>query len=268
MIRPFLNFVGYLPNRLLKIRRLVWNSEHCHTFYPEAPRKSKIEILADLLWWLLRHQEVCRYYYYYGLDREGRNRSREYFADDEFRKVRDRLNARQAGMNPRRDRTGRSASSQIILRDKLVFGQYLKGLGIPTPEIQACGFGEELYWFKSGETTKLDALCKRDLDVFIKECQADKGERVFLLRCEEGMLKLDGEAIEPTQLLKRTQIESSFILQERVIQHHELSELYAGSVNTVRLITVCKGNDAVCFKAALRVVRAATRVTTGPQEGW
>ncbi len=253
MIRSLLNFIFYLPTRLRKIRRLVWSREHCQTFYPEGPHKSRIQILVDLLWWLVRYQEVCRYYYYYGLDCADGRHAREYFADDEFRKIRDRLNATHAGMNPRRDRTGRSAGGEILLRHKLVFGQYLKGLGVPSPEINACGFEGELFWFESGETTGLDELCKRHLDVFIKDCQVDQGVRVFFLQCKDGVLKLEGEVIDPRQVLARTKIESPYILQDRVVQHSQLSEIYAGSVNTVRLITVRSSNAPVPFKAVLRI---------------
>ena len=62
-------FAYMLPVRLIWIRRLMTDPKLSQTYYPQEPRKSKFKVLVELLWFLLRHQEVNYEYYYYGFDR-------------------------------------------------------------------------------------------------------------------------------------------------------------------------------------------------------
>jgi len=245
-------FIWKLPRRLGRIRRLVWDDEHNRTYHPDRPRKSKFRILKDLLWWLVRHREVALYYYYYGLDCQDADDS-NLFSFNEFRKVRDRFNARRIGLRERRDYTGRTADGVILLRHKIVFGLYLMGLGFPTPQVHACGFGRSLYWFDTGTETGLEELKRRDLDVFVKNCQVDQGARVFPLRCTGGSLELAGEPAEPEDVPRRAGAGSPFLLQSRIEQHSLMAELYPGSVNTIRLATVATPDGPKVLGAVLRL---------------
>jgi len=253
MIFKTAKFLWRLPRRLGRVRRLIWDDNQNRTYYPESPRKSKFRILVDLLWLLLRRQEVEVHYYFYGLDRAGGEKLSAYFTNNEFRKVRDRFNARRIGLSTRKDSTGRSADGSILLRHKLVFSQYLKGLGIPTPEVEACGFGNSLYWFDSGRITGLDELQRRDLDVFLKDNQVDMGQRVFPLSSRAGRVELAGEQVQPEDIRRQTGIGQDFMLQRRVKQHPAVAEIHPSSVNTIRMATVATPNGPKVLRASLRV---------------
>jgi hypothetical protein len=62
------------------------------TYYPEAKRKSAVQIMVDNIKWMINYGEINHFYYLYGFDRKDGIDQSEYMSVREHRKLRDREN--------------------------------------------------------------------------------------------------------------------------------------------------------------------------------
>lgn len=259
MIRAVGSFIYMFPNRLRRVWQMVSDPKLSRTYYPEEERKSKIRIFLENLWCLLRYQEVNNYYYCFGLDRKTGINPRDYFTMLQYKKWRTRANAYYA------QRARRHMPKWIeygcLLDDKFLFSQYLTSLGFPVPKIIAVGNCDTISWLDGEGKKPFTSLAERDLDVFIKEFLADSAQGIYPVKVSNGKLFIKGQEYSLEQLRER--IMGRILLQERIHQHPRLNELNPGSVNCIRLITVCK-NDAISpFYAVLK-----TGVRGSPCDNW
>jgi hypothetical protein len=216
-----------------------------HTYYPHNQRKSNIEIYFDNLWWMMRYCEINHFYYLYGLDRKDGGNPDDYLALRTFRRLRDRANLVM-------EMGGRKANCTCLLRDKFVFGKYLKVLGFPTPEIIALCDGQSIMWLDTQKTESFESLLRRDrMDVFIKELMGECADGVYSIRTEDGKLYLNEQQVTVEELKKT--IKDKCIVQERIYQHQKMSELYPHSVNTIRLVTAISGKEIITLGAIIRI---------------
>ena len=246
------------------------------SYYPESPRKTRIRILLDNLWWLLRWQEVNYEYHYHGMDRKDCGDFRRYLSKHEFRKLRDQANTAANAAATSGDSRHRGLNYRLLLGDKFVFSRYLKGLGFPTPQILAWGDREGIYWFDTAEKLPLASLLDRQPDAFLKEGLADGGGRVFALAFHQGRLLVDGQETTVEDLVGRTG--GHYIIQQRIEQHPEMSRLNPQSVNTVRLVTTLMAGRATPLAAIVRIGAGGSRrdnwstggmaVTVDLETGW
>lgn len=242
-----------MPTRLRAIRQLLDDPVLSRSYYPDAPRKGKICQLMDNLWWLFRYQEVNYEYHYYGMDRLNSPGAEAYLAKNEFRKTRDTANDEANTAATRGDSRGRNLNYRLVLGDKFVFAKYLKGLGIPTPGIIALGNNKSILWLESDRLLPIESLFDVNIDCFMKENLADGGGRVFTLKTENGNLFINGKPEFLDELRQRIDMGGHYILQERLSQSPELSKIYGGSINTVRLVTMMVNNQPKPFAAIIRV---------------
>ena len=227
--------------------RLVTDPEASQTFYPEAPRKEKREMLADHLRYLLRHGEVDTRYFMYGLDREGVKQDAvvEY---PEFRRIRDRGHAA---------RSLTRLSYACVLEDKYLFGQVAASFGVPSPRNLAVVDRGMVEWIEERERQPLESLLMRDLDGFCKPFNGISSRGAFALRVEDGAVSIDGTPSTQDDL--RLRLNERYLVQERVLQHPSLDEIYPLSINTLRVHTVLEGDGARVFSTILRMGRAGRR---------
>jgi len=222
-----------------------------HTYYPQAEHKSGLRIVFDNFWWLIRYREINHFYYMYGLDRKGASLA-GYLPKKPFCRLRDKINARaKIG--------GRIANYNCLVQDKFIFGKLLKCLGFPTPEIIALCDNNSIFWFDKNKAEPFDSLLGHDkLDVFIKEILGERAEGVFHLYVDRSKLYLDGKESTVADL-QRIIADNKFIIQQRIIQHQKMSELYPGSVNTIRFITALKAGRPIPLAAMVRLGASGCR---------
>jgi len=219
-------------------------NQQANTFYPDAERKSHTAIIADNLRWMLKYHEINHFYYFYGLDRKNGVNESDFMGLRTFRKLRNQINMSGWIANRRTNYT-------CILRDKFVFGQYLGSLGFPTPKILALCDNESVTWFDSLKTEPLENLPRqKKVDGFLKEVLGECADGVFPLQVEQGKLYLDGREASIDKLQET--MNGECIIQERVLQHDRLNELYRDSVNTIRLITARQDEKVIPLGAIIR----------------
>src|SRR4051812_5742489 len=85
----------YTGNLLQQFAVLVTGAGQ--TYFPESVKKSRWSILRDHILWIVRNQEINRFYYVYGLDRKSQHKSENIIGYRRFRRLRNRANLRPNG---------------------------------------------------------------------------------------------------------------------------------------------------------------------------
>lgn len=239
-------FVARARRVARKVREMMSGEGIGRSYYPEEPRKSRARILAELLWWGVRHREVNNYYFCCGLDRRSARLSDHLGYRSHFNRLRDGRNQR---------RPGSRYNYVCLLRDKFVFAQLVSSLGIPTPRAVAILDRDSVTWLDRGPLNlPLESLTderSRDLDGFCKPLDGIQGTGAFPLKIAGGRIQTRDRPITLQGLRER--LGSRYLLQERIEQHPRMSALHPHSVNTVRLITFCSDGKATLFSAAQRI---------------
>ena len=215
------------------------------TYYPEWEKKSKVHILLDNLIWLIRHKEVNKFYFAYGMDRTDKNLSFEnYLPYSLFCDLRNMMNfypIESARYN-----------YLCLLRDKFIFGQYLRSLGIPTPENIAVCDKNNITWLIDDKKEPISQLCLMDIDVFLKDLTGECGEGVFHVYIKNGRIFINGNKFTQEQLLRKLN-NGKFLVQSCISQHDIMKNIYSESINTIRLITINTGDKIQVLSAVLRI---------------
>lgn len=246
--RSRLRSVAEVGARLARgVRYLVQMvSDHAlsRSYWPDAPRKSKPRVLAELLWWLVRHREINHFYYLFGLDRKDTRRD-DMMSYRSFRNRRNRLNLQVAGA---------PYNYVCVLRDKFLFSQFLGSLGIPTPRTLALFDGATVTWLETKQKVPLQRVTESvssRYDGFCKPTNGTHGNGAFPLCIENGRISTNGVELSNDQLT--TMISGRFLFQERIEQHPAMSALHPASVNTVRIISFLRDGKPVVFCASARM---------------
>jgi len=205
------------------ISKLIKNNSLSQSYFGTS-KKSKTKIYLENLMWLLKYKEINEYFYAYGFDIKSKDEKNKYFAYSEFREKRDVLNYTKP------------FNYICLLRDKFVFSEYLKGIGIPTPKNYALCNYNTIYWIDSDTTEKVENLINRNIDVFCKDICGECGIGVFRLTIENGHVFINGEERSSNELIMC--LRGRFIFQEPVVQHSKLQQLYSNSLNTLRITTI------------------------------
>jgi hypothetical protein len=215
------------------------------TFYPDQRRKSQMRIIYDNLVWVLKHREINHFYYLWGFDRASFDRPDRYLPEQAFCRMRDRANAcRQFGTH--------RARYICMLQDKFVFGQYLKALGFATPAVIALCDRDGLDWIATGKRLRWEDLPHQEnMDGFLKDALGRCGKAVYPIRIQNRQLLVNGRLMTPAAL--RELMDGKYIIQQRLIQHAEMDRLYPHAVNTIRLVTLRRGDDIELVSGTFRM---------------
>lgn len=206
-------------------------------------RKSKAKILWENICWAFKYKEVCQYYFLYGLDIRGHN-PKDYVAYTEFRVLRNILNFRQR----ENFQTLYTFNYLALARDKFVFYQYCKSLGMPYPKTIALVSKGEVSWYNGEkmEFSSFETFLQHDMDAFCKEVNGESGKGAFPLHIEQGKIFVQEKQI-PIDELKDKFGRATFIVQERLKNHPEIDAVYSKSLNTIKLITFLNDDGTVDF---------------------
>lgn len=210
-------------------------------------RKPRLSIFYEHIAWCFKYKEPCLYYYLWGLDLKERS-PKNYVAYTEFRVIRNILNIRQC----ENKRTKYTFNYLALTRDKFVFGQYAKSLGFPVPTTIALISEGKLSWVENaGAFIDIEEIMKKDISAFCKECTGEGGSGAFSLEIKDGVILINNERSSVGELKERTK-GAKYIIQNRVRNHPVIANIYPNSVNTIRVVTVCKNNQIHLFDARLR----------------
>jgi hypothetical protein len=196
------------------------------------------------MFWLIKHNEVNELYFTYGLDRKGKD-AREIMPYWKFNSLQKRKNRHLPGL---------TYDYICLMRDKFIFAQLLTSLRFPTPKNIALFNKDEITWLDSMQTEPLSSLPGNgslNIDAFAKKLAGMVGEGIFPLQIREGKFYSGNIELKLNELTAK--LDGKYLLQERIIQHPEISKFHASSVNTIRIITFNNNGRLEVFSSALRI---------------
>ncbi len=142
-----------------------------------------------------------------------------------------------------------------ILRNKLNFSLFCERNGIRTPKLIAYNFGRSFFFGKSIR----EIANSSDLIHFYTEVFDSTGiEAIFIrplaLRQGQGCMKLDHEKF--SQQLERQYenlVSGDYIHTEGLRQHPQIDDIYAKSINTLRIVTTMDKGEVTIISSYLRL---------------
>lgn len=258
----YFEFKSFITRMMQAVYR-PFNSKYNIQQYP-GERKNKFVQVYENIIWTLKYKEVCQYYYLYGLDLKGRDPN-DYVAYTEFRVLRNILNFRQRENLP----TLYTFNYLALARDKFVFYQYCKSLGMPYPKTIALVSKGAISWYNGSEMSFSDfsTIINTDLDAFCKEVNGESGKGAFSLRIKERRIFVHGEEVS-IDTLRQKFGNATFIIQERLENHPDINRVYDKSLNTIKLITFLHDDGNVeFFDAVMRFGAGGSFVDNASQGG-
>lgn len=205
------------------------------SYFPEKARKEYSVRLAENKRWARRFGEANEFYTLYGFDlKEGAVDLEQYVDYLSFRNTREVAN-----------RVGRDDSQVVLLRDKLLFFQYMKSHSLPVPEVFAF-IRDGMVFNLNFEEISFDDL-KEENDYFLKDQGGECASYVKHIKNYDQLNSLRSEIAK-----------GSYILQRRVIQSSEMNVLNPHAINTLRIVTINKNGHCYVLTSLLRVGTAKT----------
>lgn len=235
----------FFTKLFLSLKLVVFKRKMLHTesYYPEYSNKTKrplkqtLEMLQDI--W--RDGGVNKFYYLYGFDIKNLYNRNDFVLNREFIVTRNRLN--NNGVN----------SPVSILRDKTLFGLFLKALNVPSPE--NIGVVENGMVYCADKQGSLDAfLLQFEGDVFFKIVDGECGADILHVIIEKGQIHYGGRIV-PIDEFKAILGKGRFLVQKTLKQHDAINRIFSKSINTIRIVTVHnrQTNEIEVISAVLRV---------------
>lgn len=202
------------------------------SYCPELKRKGYPQRLAENVLWALKYHEANRFYNLYEMDVAGRKclTDKEFIAYETFRVDRNEANRL---MVP-------GASYEILLRDKHLMGIMLGHYHLATVPNIAMITGGVCYDENGCETTLDSVLEAGGLDVFLKRVDGECADGVYHITAKEQLKTIDLSV-------------GKYVVQKRLLQHEGMNKLWAGAINTCRIVTLFKNGQVELLSAVLRV---------------
>lgn len=240
--RRLLHEVKVYKDLLVGSLRFPFDKRYNTQQFP-GERKSNSRILWENICWAIKYKEICHYYFLYGLDLKGHDPN-DYVAYTEFRVLRNILNFRQRENLP----TLYTFNYLALARDKFVFYQYCKSLGMPYPRTIGLVSKGQVSWYDGErmEFSPLKSVFEKSFDGFCKEVNGESGKGAFCLKVENGKLFDRDREITADELSGRFG-NATFIIQEKLKNHPDIDAIYDKSLNTIKLITVLNEDGTVDF---------------------
>lgn len=253
-----LRYIWARPVRIIKFYKLKEFYDST-SYYPEVKPRSIFSnycYQAKQIWTNGIHNE---FFYLYGLDVKSDVIRNEYLPYLPFQKRRNFLNYES---NPH--------NSTCVLRNKLYFDIFAKSFGIHTPTIKAFYSNNHLYIWKDHfvEILFSDIVLLPNQTLFCKDTHGECGEGIFILTIKDGSLYVQDKELSVEQLELKIK-DFDYIFQEKIVQHPRMSELYSGSINTMRLVTVrsLKDGQLYLMPSILRIGANGSYVDNTSQGG-
>ena len=235
-----------------------WSSLVQPSYYPESSyHKSKFRVFCDQLMQIVRYGAPEQFYYMYGFDTKSKDEMNKYMHLNPYRIIRDQNNLS--------DKHNASA----ILRNKIYFGIFMDFWGIKTGRNVGIMENGGISVFDQKKTISVEEFSKEyDGSYFCKVLDGECGKGIFTLELKNGDVVVNGEQ-KNVKYLDELFKSAQYLIQERAVQHSEMSRLYPGSLNTIRLVTIKNKKDGkiIVFPSNLRIGAHGAFVDNGSQGG-
>ncbi len=217
--------------------------------FKSLPRRSNAAIYGDFLRYYIKYGEYDVNYWLYDFPHKDRKQQEEYLDYPAFRKHRNRINnsvqSHFSGVE--------KYNYLALLRDKLLFGQYIGSLGFPTPKNLFFYHKNQFYDLSTGTTADKDHILANDADIFCKLVYGECGKGVYHLRVTDGKLTVDGEPMAVADFFALLS-DAGFLFQQTLTQHPVLNHIYPHSINPLRTRTRADDNGKIHhLDSALRI---------------
>lgn len=242
----FLYEIKLYVSILSRAAYLPFNKKYNTQQFP-GERKTKLKMIWENLIWAIKYKEVCTYYFLYGLDVKGHS-PKDFMAYTEFRVIRNIINIRQRESI----KTNYTFNYLALVRDKFIFYQYCKSLGMPYPKTIALVRNNEISWYNGKEMIweNLSTIIDKTFIGFCKEVTGEGGKGAFTIAVQNKEIVISGKKESVTELSERIG-KSTFIIQEYIENHNEIKKIYPKSLNTIRLHTILNQDGTVNFFSAV-----------------
>lgn len=214
------------------------------TYYPEKQRKSKYEIFKDFLCHIVRHGEIDKYYFPYGLDVKDTN-PEDYISYNEFMLIRDNFN----GFNMK---GSAKVNYACLIRDKNLFEIMARQLSIPT--VFTLGSYSKGIITGKDFIIPLKDFINENPRLFFKPVDSFKGYHTFALEKINDKYYLNDVVCNfETIISKLNEPGIDLMVQPKLTQHSEMNRLYDKSINTLRIVTILKEHKPYLIGMFLRL---------------
>lgn len=218
------------------------------TLYEAEKRKSKIIIFQELFSWLIKYGAVNDKYYFYGFDRKIFERHSSFLGYRQFKKLRD-INNLYPNVEDKD-----SYNYVCILRDKILFSNVMSAFGLPVAKNLAVLNNEKAKWLNTSEVYSINDFFENDeilFDGFCKKIDGYLGEGAFKLKKDGRKIYISDKLINVDDL--KDKLKGNYIIQDRIIQHKKMNDLYSHAVNCVRVITIRNHLKCIPFLAVVKM---------------
>lgn len=213
------------------------------SYYSEYPRKRFLTRVFNGLSWAFLRRCDNKFYTAYGFDiKNNFSNKKEYVDENKF------------WAQLKKDNKLNYFSQIPILRDKYCFYSYLSSNRMPTPKVFAIKIGKHYFDADTFEMVD-DSFFERKNEFFVKDINGECASYVKHVKdyhdFQESKAFIDKNMI-------------NCIFQERLFQNKKMNELYDGSINTLRIVTV---NDSKGIRLLSSILRVGTK-ETGSVDNW
>lgn len=202
--------------------------------------------MRDYLMYIFKYEQFPDEYFLYGLDRVSADMDDYMMPYSSFIALRQRKNTVRIGRQT-------PYSYVCLLRDKELFEWISEKLDIPTPKT----LGKLHDGLLSGRYSGLFAdYCVSMADgsaLFLKEIAGYKGSGAFAIEKKDGKLFFNGDSLEINEIMDRIPSKQTYIVQEKVVQHSAINQIYPDALNTLRVVSIVFGEDIVILGSFLRI---------------
>jgi hypothetical protein len=244
---------GKLIGRFIFPVVLVFNFKKfvtAESYFPESKRKNKLQIFGEQFFYILRTGEINKHYFDSGLDRKSNKDAKNYIPWLTFTFRRNKLN----------QQLGKSVYDPYnyicMLRDKFIFEAFCKRVGINTPTNIGLFNSKNIFLLKEKKNFDIDMISDFEMDAFCKKNVPYGGgmhSNILKLKIQDGTISLNDKVVT-IQEFKKFIGNGKWIIQERIKnQNSKFAVFHHQSINTIRIVTVKKGEDVHVIGSFLRI---------------
>lgn len=203
-------------------------------YYP-GKKKSKFQILRDLIAWQFREHEFNSMYYAMGLHLTEAVQ-REFIGRRSFLKIKNKVEKKL------RQRAGcKDLIYDVITKDKFYANSIFSSNELPCTENIALASGSGLI-YTDGKIEKLDSLLKLEHPFFLKNVTLEAGEGILHCLVQDNGILINGVQKTISDLKKILDCKK-WILQKQYFSHGDLATINSTALNSTRVFTILNDGE-------------------------
>lgn len=210
-------------------------------FLKNPNKKNYYKIIKEVVVLWITKKEMPMYYFKHLYKKDVKN-YKDYIGTKEAARIHSSKNLHRA-------------EYASILRNKLNFALFCERNGIRSPRLIAYNFGRSFFFGKNiREITNSSHLIDFYTEVFNSTDATAIFFRPLALNQGQGCLKLDREKFSQ-QLISHYEnlVSGDYIHTEIVKQHTQINDIYAKSINTLRIVTTMDNGEVTIISSYLRL---------------